>query len=59
LFQFTLSIEEAAVNPEKDSEGNTRGSKYMKTNTTVPRKQGGRGGNARIIRRGVELIPLF
>jgi hypothetical protein len=40
LFQFTLYIEEVAINPEKDSEGNARGSKDTKTETSVSRKQG-------------------
>jgi hypothetical protein len=40
-FQFALEIEEAAFNPGKDSEGNARRSKYMKTKTAFPRKQGG------------------
>jgi hypothetical protein len=40
LFQFALNIEEVAVNPGKNSEGNARISKDSKTETTVPRKQG-------------------
>jgi hypothetical protein len=40
LFQFALNIEEAAINPEKDSEGNTRNSKEQKTDTPIPQKQG-------------------
>jgi hypothetical protein len=41
LFQFALNIEEATINPEKDSEGNPRNSKEQKTETSIPRKQGG------------------
>jgi hypothetical protein len=44
LFQFTLNIEEAAINPGKDDEGNTRSSKDTKTETAIPRKQGGGKG---------------
>jgi hypothetical protein len=43
LFQFALSIEEASINPGKDSEGNPRNSKDTKTDTIIPRKQGGKG----------------
>jgi hypothetical protein len=43
LFQFALNTEEASINPGKDSEGNPRNSKEMKTETTTPRKQGGKG----------------
>jgi hypothetical protein len=43
LFQFTLNIEEASINPGKDSEGNPRNSKETKTETMIPRKQGGKG----------------
>jgi hypothetical protein len=45
LFQFTLNIEEASINPGKDSEGNPWNSKETKTETTIPRKQGGKGKN--------------
>jgi hypothetical protein len=45
LFQFALNIEEAAINPGKDSEGNPRNSKEQRTETTIPRKQGGNGKN--------------
>jgi hypothetical protein len=41
LFQFALNIEEASINPGKDSEGNPRNSKDTKTENTIPRKQGG------------------
>jgi hypothetical protein len=44
LFQFALNIEESAVNPGKDSEGNARSSKYLKNETTVPQNQGGGKG---------------
>jgi hypothetical protein len=48
LFQFTLNIEEASISPGKDSEGNPRNSKETKTETTIPRKQGGKqGGNGK------------
>jgi hypothetical protein len=40
LFQFTLNIEEAAINPGKDSEGNTRNSKEQRTETSIPRSKG-------------------
>jgi hypothetical protein len=45
LFQFALNIEEASINPGKDYGGNPRNSKETKTETTIPRKQGGRGKN--------------
>jgi hypothetical protein len=45
LFQFALNIEEASINPGKDTEGNPRNSKETKTETTIPRKQGGKGKN--------------
>jgi hypothetical protein len=41
LFQFALNIEEAVINPGKDSEGNPRNSKEQRTETNIPRKQGG------------------
>jgi hypothetical protein len=41
LFQFDFNIEEAAINPGKDSEGNPRNSKEQKTETSIPWKQGG------------------
>jgi hypothetical protein len=41
LFQFTLNIEESAINPGKDSEDNARSSKDTKTETAIPRKQEG------------------
>jgi hypothetical protein len=40
LFQFALSIEEAAINPGKDAEGNARSIKDTKTETAITRKQG-------------------
>jgi hypothetical protein len=43
LFQFALNIEEASINPGKDSEGNPRNSKEKKIDTVIPRKQGGKG----------------
>jgi hypothetical protein len=45
LFQFALNIEEAAINPGKDSEGNPWNSKEYKTETSITRKQGGEGKN--------------
>jgi hypothetical protein len=48
LFQLALNIEEAAINPGKDSEGNPRNSKEQKTETSIPRKQ---GVKVKIIRR--------
>jgi hypothetical protein len=45
LFQFAHNIEEASINPGKDSEGNPRNSKETKTETIIPRKQGGKGKN--------------
>jgi hypothetical protein len=38
LFQFALNIEEAAINPGKDSEGNPRSIKEQKTKTSIPLK---------------------
>jgi hypothetical protein len=55
LFQFSLNIEEAAISPGKDSEGNPRNSKEQRTETSITRKQ---GGKVKIIRR-VEEKPLF
>jgi hypothetical protein len=43
LFQFALNIEEAVINPGKDSEENLWNSKEQITETTIPRKQGGKG----------------
>jgi hypothetical protein len=43
LFQFALNIEEALINAGKDSEGNHPNSKETKTETIIPRKQGGKG----------------
>jgi hypothetical protein len=43
FFQFALNIEEASINPGKDSEGNTRNSKETNIDTVIPRKQGGKG----------------
>jgi hypothetical protein len=43
LFQFSLNTEEASINPGKDSDGNSRNSKETKTDTIIPRKQGGKG----------------
>jgi hypothetical protein len=37
LFQFALNIEEAVINPGKDSEVNPRNSKEHKTETSIPR----------------------
>jgi hypothetical protein len=45
LFQFALNIEEASINPGKDAEDNPRNSRETKTETTIPRKQGGKGKN--------------
>jgi hypothetical protein len=45
LFQFALTIEEASIDPGKDSEGNPRDSKETETENTIPRKQGGKGKN--------------
>jgi hypothetical protein len=36
LFQFVLDIEEASINPGKDSEGNPWDSKETKTETIIP-----------------------
>jgi hypothetical protein len=46
LFQLALNIEEASINPGKDSEGNPRNSKETKTETIIPRKQGGGKGKS-------------
>jgi hypothetical protein len=43
LFQLALNIEEASINLGKNSEGNPRNSKETKTDTVIPRKQGGKG----------------
>jgi hypothetical protein len=43
FFQFALNIEEASINPGKDYEGNPHNSKETKTDTIIPRKQGGEG----------------
>jgi hypothetical protein len=53
LFQFALNIEEADINPGKDSEGNPRNSK--ETETSIPRKK---GVKVKIITR-MEEKPLF
>jgi hypothetical protein len=45
LFQFALNIEEAAITPGNESEGNPRNSKEQKTENSIPRKQGGKGKN--------------
>jgi hypothetical protein len=45
LFQFALNIKEAAINPGNDSEGDPRNIKEQKTETSIPRKQGGKGKN--------------
>jgi hypothetical protein len=45
LFQFALNIEEAAINPGKDSEGNPWNSKEHKTETSIPQNQEGKGKN--------------
>jgi hypothetical protein len=44
LFQVALSIEEASINPGKDSEGNPRNNKETKIDI-IPRKQGGKEKN--------------
>jgi hypothetical protein len=36
LFQFALNIDEASINPGKDSEGNPRNSKETKTEIIIP-----------------------
>jgi hypothetical protein len=51
LFQFALNIEEVAINPGKDSEGNPRNSKEQITKTTIPRNQGGKSKNHKKIGR--------
>jgi hypothetical protein len=55
LFQFALNIEVASINPGKDSEGNPRNSKETKTETIIPRKQ---GGKEKVIRKMEENIPF-
>jgi hypothetical protein len=45
LFQFALNIEEAVINPGKDFEDNPRNSKDQRTETSIPRNQGGKGKN--------------
>jgi hypothetical protein len=39
LFQFALNIEEASINPGKDSEGNPWNRKETKTEISIPREQ--------------------
>jgi hypothetical protein len=56
LFQFALNIEEAAVNPGKDSVGNARSSKDSKTETADPGKQGVEKARIIIIRMEVSYI---
>jgi hypothetical protein len=55
LLQFALNIEDAVINPGKDSEGNPQNSKEQRTETSITRKQ---GVKVKIIRR-VEEKPLF
>jgi hypothetical protein len=62
LFQFTLNIEEASINPGKDAEGNPRNSKDKKSEATIPWNQGGRkcenhkkGGRKNSILKGQNL----
>jgi hypothetical protein len=55
LFQFTLNIEEASINPGKDSEDNPRNSKETKTDTIIPRNQ---GGKVKFIRKIEENLPF-
>jgi hypothetical protein len=43
LLQSALNIKESAINPGKDAEGISRNSKEPKTETSIPRKQGGKG----------------
>jgi hypothetical protein len=45
LLQFALNFEEAVINPGKDAEGNLQNSKEQKTETSIPRKHGGKGKN--------------
>jgi hypothetical protein len=45
LVQFALNIEEAVINPGKDSEGNPQNIKEQRTKTSILRKQGGKGKN--------------
>jgi hypothetical protein len=55
LFQFALNIEEAKINPGKDSEVNPRNSKETKTETIIPRKQ---GVKEKVIRKMEENLPF-
>jgi hypothetical protein len=55
LFQFALNIEEAAINPGKDAEGNPRNSKESKPK---PQFLGSRRVNVKTIRK-VEENPLL
>jgi hypothetical protein len=45
LYQFALNIEEAAINPGQDSEGNPRNSKEYRKENSITWKQGGKGKN--------------
>jgi hypothetical protein len=55
LSLFALNIKEAEIKFVKDAEGNPRNSKEQKTETSIPRKK---GGKIKTIRR-VEENPLF
>jgi hypothetical protein len=44
LLDYALNVEEAAVNPGIDNEGNSNNLNNKKTETTVPKKKGGRTG---------------
>jgi hypothetical protein len=59
LIHFALNIEEAAINPGKDADGNPRNSKETKSETTIPRKRGGGGLEKVKTIRKVEANPLF
>jgi hypothetical protein len=57
LFQFTLNIEEAEINPGKDSEGNAHSSKETKSKPPI---LGSRGvEKAKVIKREVEVNTPF
>jgi hypothetical protein len=44
LLSYDLNIQESAVNPGTDDEGKSNNSNVKKTETTIPRKQGGGKG---------------
>jgi hypothetical protein len=56
LFQFALNIEEASINPGKDSEGNPRNNK--ETKTEIPLFLKSKGVREKVIRKIEENLPF-